>query len=132
MEILQVASNKIYAATQKFVPNYVVCAPDVLPVLRFIPAFNAAQVSQMAGPFIAGDIDNLKVVVSPALDTGRFLVGLNGADLMSSVAVFGTYMPLVPTQLLQFADGLTEQGFSSMYDIKVLNPDLIVAGSVTA
>lgn len=41
-------------------------------------------------------------------------------------------MPIVPTQLLQFNDGLTTQGWSTMYDLKVLNKDLIVAGEITA
>lgn len=41
-------------------------------------------------------------------------------------------MPIVPTQLLQYADGGTSQGFSTMYDLVVLNENLIVAGRVTA
>lgn len=41
-------------------------------------------------------------------------------------------MAIVPTQLLQFADGGTTQGWSTMYDLKVLNKNLIVAGQVTA
>ena len=39
-------------------------------------------------------------------------------------------MTIVPTQLLQYADGGTTQGFSTMYDLKVLNENLIVAGKV--
>jgi len=39
-------------------------------------------------------------------------------------------MPVVPTQLLQFDDGGTMQGFSTLYDLKVLNRDLIVAGKI--
>ena len=41
-------------------------------------------------------------------------------------------MPVVPTQLLQFADGATSQGFSTLYDLKPLNENLVVAGKVTA
>ena len=41
-------------------------------------------------------------------------------------------MPIVPTQLLQYADGGTSQGWSTLYDLKVLNEDLIVAGEITA
>lgn len=41
-------------------------------------------------------------------------------------------MPIVPTQLLQFADGGTTQGFSTMYDLAELNPQLVVLGKVTA
>ena len=49
---------------------------------------------------------------------------------MSSVAVYAPYMPIVPTQLLQYADGGTSQGWSTMYDLKVLNKDLIIAGEI--
>lgn len=41
-------------------------------------------------------------------------------------------MPIIPTQLLGFADGAMSQGFSTLYDIKVLNDNLIIAGKVTA
>ena len=34
-------------------------------------------------------------------------------------------MPIVPTQLLGFADGTMSQGFSTLYDMKILNPALI-------
>lgn len=40
-------------------------------------------------------------------------------------------MPIVPTSLMQFNDGGTTQGFSTLYDLKVLNKDLVVAGQVT-
>ena len=41
-------------------------------------------------------------------------------------------MPVVPTQLLGYADGAVSQGFSTMYDLKVLNANLLVSGKVTA
>ena len=41
-------------------------------------------------------------------------------------------MPIVPTQLLGYADGGMSQGWSTMYDLKMLNADLLVAGRVTA
>ena len=40
-------------------------------------------------------------------------------------------MPIVPTQLLQYADGGTSQGWSTLYDLKVLNSALIVAGEIS-
>jgi hypothetical protein len=39
-------------------------------------------------------------------------------------------MAIVPTQLLGFADGGMSQGFSTLYDLKLLNKDLLVAGTV--
>ena len=40
-------------------------------------------------------------------------------------------MAIVPTQLVQFADGGTQQGFSTLYDLKVLNANLIVKGEIS-
>ena len=52
--------------------------------------------------------------------------------MMTSAAVYAPYMAIVPTQLLQFADGGTTQGWSTLYDLKMLNPLLLVKGQVTA
>ena len=41
-------------------------------------------------------------------------------------------MAIVPTQLLQYADGGTSQGWSTLYDLKLLNKDLLVAGVILA
>ena len=50
--------------------------------------------------------------------------------MMSAVAVYAPYLPVIPTQLLQFADGTTSQGFSTLYDLRALNSALVVAGEV--
>lgn len=92
--------------------------------------WNAAPAGQINGPYFAGTLNSLKVYVSPAIEAGKYLIGVNGDDMMSSVAVYAPYMTIVPTQLLQYADGGTTQGFSTMYDLQVLNKDLIVAGKV--
>ena len=34
-------------------------------------------------------------------------------------------MPIVPTQLLGFADGRMSQGFSTLYDMQIINPLLL-------
>ena len=39
-------------------------------------------------------------------------------------------LPVIPTQLLGYADGGMSQGFSTMYALEVLNPKLVVAGKV--
>ena len=41
-------------------------------------------------------------------------------------------MPIVPTQLLGHADGSMSQGWSTLYALKILNKDLLVAGKVVA
>ena len=103
-------ATEIYLATRKFEPNYMVCARDVVTVLQFLNGWNAAPKSTINGPYYAGNYNGVKVFVSPQLAPGAFFVGVNGSDLQTSAAVYGVYMPIVPTQLLGFADGAMSQG----------------------
>jgi hypothetical protein len=130
-EVIEVGRQIIYDRTKRFAPNYMIIASDVLPILTFMKGFSAAPAGSINGPYFAGTLNGLKVYVSPAIKAGRFLLGVNGDDMMSSVAVYAPYMTIVPTQLLQYADGGTSQGWSTMYDLKLLNDQLIVAGEIT-
>lgn len=108
------------------------CSSSILPVLTFIKGFTAAPAGAINGPYFAGTLNGLKVFVTPNIEQGTFCVGVNGSDMASSVAVYAPYMAVVPTQLLQYADGGTSQGWSTLYDLKVLNPNLIVKGKIVA
>ena len=131
-EILEIARQKIYDRTKKFAPNYMLCASNLLPILTMIRGFHAAPAGAINGPYFAGTINGLKVFVTPNIKAGTFVVGVNGADMMSSAAVYAPYMAIVPTPLLQYADGGTSQGWSTLYDLKILNKNLLVKGEITA
>lgn len=131
-EIVEIGRQKIYDVTKRFAPNYMLIASNVLPVLTFIKGFSAAPAGQINGPYFAGTLNGLKVFVTPNIAPGKFVLGVNGDDMMSSAAVYAPYMAIVPTQLLQYADGGTSQGWSTMYDLKLLNKDLLVAGEILA
>ena len=131
-EIVEIGRQKIYDVTKRFAPNYMLIASNVLPVLTFIKGFSAAPAGQINGPYFAGTLNGLKVFVTPNIKPGKFVLGVNGDDMMSSAAVYAPYMTIVPTQLLQYADGGTSQGWSTMYDLKLLNKDLLVAGEILA
>ena len=132
LEVVALANMIIYNRTKRFSANYMLCSSALLPVLGFINGWNAAPAGQINGPYFAGTLQNIKVFVTPNIAAGEFVVGVNGDDLMSSAAVYAPYMAIVPTQLLQFADGGTTQGWSTMYDLKMLNPLLLVKGKITA
>ena len=132
VEILEIARQKIYDRTKRFAPNYMLIASNILPILAFIPGFEAAPVGSVNGPYFAGTLNGLKVFVTPNITAGTFVIGVNGDDMMSSAAVYAPYMPIVPTQLLGFADGGNSQGWSTLYDARLLNANLLVAGRVTA
>ena len=131
-EIVEIGRQKIYDVTKRFAPNYMLIASNVLPVLTFIKGFSAAPAGQINGPYFAGTLNGIKVFVTPNIKPGKFVLGVNGDDMMSSAAVYAPYMTIVPTQLLQYADGGTSQGWSTMYDLQLLNKDLLVAGEILA
>ena len=129
-EILEIAKQKIYDATKKFQPNYMLAASNLLPILSVCKGWRAAPAGQINGPFFAGTINNLKVFVTPNIAKGTFVIGCNGNDMMSSAAVYAPYMAVVPTQLLGYADGGMSQGWSTMYDLRMLNDNLLVKGEI--
>ena len=58
-------------------------------------------------------LDGLKVFVSPKLlGTDEFFVGVKGNDMATAAACYAPYMPIVPTQLLGYADGGMSQGLT--------------------
>ncbi len=120
-EVIEIAKAKIYKATQKFSPNFMIISADIMPVLAFAPNFQAAPASDVAGPYFAGTLNSLKIFVSPIMEDGTFVIGVNGSDMKTSAAVYAPYMPIVPTQLLTFADGGESQGFSTLYDFQILS-----------
>ena len=130
IECIENAKVAVYNKTQKFMPSYMLAASDVLPVLAFVPGFKASSLTNVAGPFMAGTLNGLKIFVSPSLGAGEWFLGINGNDLSTSAAVYAPYMPIVPTQLVGYADGGMSQGFSTMYDLKALNEQLVVGGKI--
>lgn len=131
-EIVEIARQRIYDRTKKYGPNYMLIASNILPVLTFIKGFTAASTSNINGPYLAGTLNGLKVFVTPNIDAGKFVIGVNNNELQATAAVYAPYMAVVPTQLLGFADGGMQQGWSTMYDLKLLNKDLLIAGRITA
>ena len=129
---IAVASSKLYKRTKKFAPNFMVASADIQPVLNMVSSFKAASTTDVNGPYFAGSINGIKVFVSPDLADGTYVLGVANPIQKGTAAVFAPYMPIVPTQLLGFADGAMSQGWSTLYDMKILNPVLLIAGRVTA
>ena len=44
----------LYDRTKKFAPDYMVVASNIMPVLSFVPGFQAASISGINGPYMAG------------------------------------------------------------------------------
>lgn len=129
-EIMELGSQHIYDATKKHAANYMLASSSIKPILVLMDGWKAASTAKINGPYFAGELGGIKVFISPAVPAGEFVLGYNGGDMLTSAAVYAPYMAIVPTQLLGFSDGAMSQGFSTLYDLKMLNPALLVKGNV--
>lgn len=129
-EVIEQGSQIIYDRTQKYAANYMIAASNLKPILSLMIGWKPAATGKVNGPYLAGTINGIKVFISPAVKPSTFTLGFNGDDLITSAAVFAPYMAIVPTSLLQYADGGTTQGYSTLYDLKLLNSALLVSGTV--
>jgi hypothetical protein len=142
--IVSRASSILYKRTQRFNATYMLASSDILPILGMTNGFKAASQGNNAGPFFAGTFQGIKIYVLPQIQEESYLVGgvskngfklvfgVNGSDLKSSAAVFAPYMSIVPSQMLQTADMMVQQGWATLYDVELLNKNLLVAGLLTA
>ena len=101
-----------------------------------VPGFKAADVDGKIGTQLIGSIGTLKIYHKPNMNGYEYVVWSKGQGTELSVGVLGIYLAalpasIIPTQLLEFADGLNSQGFYSLYDFKMINPMLSVKGRVT-
>lgn len=81
------ADARIYKNTKKFRAEYLIMSSDLLPVFVFSPEFKKAPLSKMQGMYITGSYKNIPVLVSPVLNKGEMLWGVN-EDKSSSVLTF--------------------------------------------
>lgn len=136
---IEQAKMAIYKKTGKLLPTWMLVSPDVMPILAFVPGFKPVAATTVNGPYVAGEVAGLKVIVSPAVGTETTddvtkafaYFGVLGADGMSATGLYAPYLAISPTQLLGFADDRMEQGFSTMYDMKIINENLLAKIAVT-
>lgn len=128
-EIIDEADTILFDRTKKYNANWMVCNRDVLNVLSLLRGFKDSG-AKKAGPYFAGTYNGIKIFVHPIMPKGEFLMGYNGDDMMTSAGVFAPFMSIVPTAELQYPDGGTQQGWSTLYDAKLLNKALLVRGAI--
>lgn len=89
---LEQAKAAVYKANRRFMPNWMIISPDVMPILTFVPGFQPANNSIANGPYVAGTVAGMKVIVSPALMEEKVCyLGVLGADGKSAVGVRYTH-----------------------------------------
>lgn len=84
------ADARIFKNTKKFRAEYLIMSSDLLPVFIFSPDFKQVPLCKINGMYVAGYYKNIPVLISPMLNRGEMLWGVN-EEQSSSVLTFINY-----------------------------------------
>lgn len=130
-DTIEDARNYIFKKTQKYNTTYMIMGVNVKRMIKYVDGWKGLPQGRTKGPYKCGTIDGLDCYLDPRMDDNMFVLGVNDtADKVSS-ACFGIYVPIMKSQLLQFRDFASSQGFVSMYDWKIMNTNLLAHGTLT-
>lgn len=127
---LNQASDSIYQATRLSRPNRIVCGTSAASIIRMIYNFEAAPVEETVGPYKLGSLDHFEIYVDPNYEPNTWVMCCKSDDIRRNSALFGEYMPLTATDPITLANASVQQGYASMYALKVVNPATVVSGRV--
>jgi len=119
------AKAKIYQQTARFMPTWALVSPEMLPILSFCPGFKAASTSNVNGAFQCGTLDGMKIFCTPRLAGKVMYLGVLGKEADTAAAMYMPFLPITPSQLLEFPDDSTVQGFVTVYGLEALNTQLV-------
>lgn len=77
----------IFKNTKKFRAEFLIMSSDLLPVFVFNPNFKQVPLAKINGMYVAGYYKNIPLLISPMLNRGEMLWGVN-EDKSSSVLTF--------------------------------------------
>lgn len=127
---LNQAAQGVFQTTRLAQPNKLVVGTTVAAYLSMMNDFQAEKNDDVVGPYRAGKLDQFDVYCNPNYDPNLWVMTAKSSDIRRNGILYGTYMPLMPTDALTMANLSTQQGYATMYDIKVVNPGTIVSGRI--
>lgn len=127
---LNQAAASIYQATRLTQPNRLIVGTNVASYIGMINGFQAAATTDNVGPYKAGTLDQFEVYCDPNYNPDTWVMACKSNDIRRNSALFGEYMPLTNTDPIGLANASVQQGYATMYAMKVVNPDTVVSGKI--
>lgn len=125
------AAASVYQRTRLSRPNRIVCGTNVAEYMAMINGFKADNIEDTVGPYKFGSLDQFEVYVDPNYDPNKWVMACKNNDIRRNSALFGEYMPITETDPITLANASVQQGWATMYAMKVVNPDTVVSGKIT-
>lgn len=124
------AAASIYQATRLTRPNKLVVGSTAAEYIAMINGFKGDNIEDTVGPYKFGKLDQFDVYVDPNYDPNKWVMSCKSNDIRRNSALFGEYMPLTNTDAIGLANASVQQGYATMYAMKVVNPDTVVSGTI--
>lgn len=124
------AAASIYQATRLTRPNRLVVGSTAAEYIAMINGFQAENIEDTVGPYKFGKLDQFEIYVDPNYDPNKWVMSCKSNDIRRNSALFGEYMPLTNTDAIGLANASVQQGYATMYAMKVVNPDTVVSGRI--
>ena len=124
------AAASIYQATRLTRPNRLIVGSTAAEYIAMINGFKAENIDDTVGPYKFGKLDQFEIYVDPNYDPNQWVMSCKSNDIRRNSALFGEYMPLTNTDAIGLANASVQQGYATMYAMKVVNPDTVVSGRI--
>lgn len=127
---LNQAAASIYQATRLTRPNRLIVGSNVAAYVGMIDSFRADTTDDSVGPYRLGTLDQFEVYVAPDYDPNIWVMAAKSSDIRRNSALFGEYMPIMSTDAVGLANLSVQQGYATMYAMKVVNPATVASGRI--
>ncbi len=124
------AAASIYQQTRLARPNRLTVGSNAAEYISMINGFKADNIEDTVGPYKLGTLDQFEIYVCPDFDPDKWVMSCKSNDIRRNSALFGEYMPLTNTDPIGLANASVQQGYATMYAMKVVNPDTVVSGRI--
>ena len=124
------AAASTYQATHLAQPNRLIVGTNVAAYLSMVNGFTAASVGETVGPYKLGTLDQFEVYANPSYNPDVWVMACKSNDIRRNSALFGEYMPLTDTDAIGLANASVQQGYATMYALKVINPETVISGRI--
>lgn len=124
------AANSIYQKTRISRPNRLIVGPNAASYIKMVDGFRSAGVADSVGPYKLGELDEFSIYVEPNYEPDDYVMCCKSDDIRRNSGLFGEYMPITETAPITLANASVQQGYASMYAMKVVNPATVVKGKI--
>lgn len=124
------AAASIYQRTRLTRPNRIIAGTNAAEYIGMINGFQANNVEDSVGPYHYGRLDQFEIYVDPSYNPDKWVMCCKSNDIRRNSGLFGEYMPMVNTDAIGLANASVQQGYATMYSVKIVNPDTVVSGKI--